>query len=50
MKIYVLLPDYGYEGYGEPEIAYRTRAEAEAKAATDKNLAIIEIELEEAQQ
>lgn len=36
MKVYVLAPDYGYEGLGEPKGAYATRDLAEvAKKGKD---------------
>jgi len=29
VKLYVVIPNYGYEGLGEPLAAFKTRAEAE---------------------
>ncbi len=30
MKVWIIVPDYGYEGYGEPEGAFSSRELAEA--------------------
>lgn len=51
MRIWVVVPDYGYEGYGTPETAFTPLAAAEARAKAQKrhiggDWEIAEIELE----
>jgi len=47
MKIYVCVPDYGYEGYGEPEKAFSTVEAAEAWVREYPNdRALFEMELD----
>jgi len=36
MKVYIVLPDYDYEGYGEPIAAFTSKEAAEKCAADEK--------------
>lgn len=51
MKIFIVIPDYDYDGYGEPEAAYSNRESAEeavkknAKGSAPRE--IIELELDQ---
>ena len=45
-KIWILIPHHGYEGYGEPQMAFKTQEKAAAaKALIDKTLSAPEIKI-----
>lgn len=44
MKVFIVVPDWGYEGYGEPVGAYSTKRKAEnAKKKFDGECEIVEL-------
>lgn len=42
MKVYIVLPDYGYEGYGEPMVCFDTLAAAEEWSKNNQNTSVYE--------
>lgn len=51
MKVYIVVPDYGYDGYGTPEVVLKTMEAAEKYVEKNvsrfKQYEIVEMDLEE---